>query len=149
MSELLKDFIKFVAEVGLILITLLVIFGEEGIGSNTFYYLAYIEPIVLQNWLVSSLTVGSHSPGDFFITTETTGQPYTIRIFTEDEASYVVIIPPEVSYYRAKFATLDPMPFVSKCEIKDQEIRLKRNIIKEISVRKIFTEQGCEMVVVA
>ena len=49
MSEITKDFIKFVAEVLILMVVLAVVFGEEGIASNTFYYLMYVEPILLQN----------------------------------------------------------------------------------------------------
>lgn len=145
MAELTKDFLKFVVEVVLIVIVLVVLFSEEGIAANTFSYLTYVEPILLQNWLSTTLTVGSYAPGGFVTNTKTTGQAYTIKIYKENRIMYIVIEPPQEFYLKAKFATIEPTPFVSNCKIPEQEISLKRNVIQSIIVEKIFTDDGCSM----
>jgi hypothetical protein len=147
MSELTKDFLKFVMEVILFLVVLVAVFSEDGIASNTFSYLTYVEPMLLQNWISSAMTVGSSSPGEFTTTTRTTGQPFTIKIFNEDGISYVLVQPPAEIYMQAKFATLEKTPFVSDCEFLEQEIKLKKNIIQNIIIEKVLNEEGCSMVI--
>jgi len=145
MSELTKDFIKFVMEVILILIVLLVLFSEQGIASNTFNYLTFVEPILLQNWLSSAITIGSSAPGEFITSTKTTGQPFTIKIFKEGEIMYILVEPPQEFYIKSKFATIDKTPLVSDCVISEQTIKLKKNLIQSIVVQKILTNDGCTM----
>jgi len=142
MTEINKDFMKFVVEVIMILIVLAALFGEEGIASNTFYYLLYAEPILLQNWLVSSISVGSYSPGDFIISTQTTGQAYTIKIYKEGPTTFLHVIPPADYNLQAKFATIKPSPLLSNCRIFEQEIKLKKGIKQTITVRKIINADG-------
>jgi hypothetical protein len=145
MSELMKDFLKFVMEVFLIIAVLVVLFSPEGIASNTFSYLTFVEPILLQNWLSSALTIGSYAPGELITSTKTTGQPFTIKIFKEDNVMYVLVEPPQEFYIKTKFATIDKTPFVSNCTVPEQEIKLKKNLIQSIVVKKVFTSDGCVM----
>jgi hypothetical protein len=145
MSELMKDFLKFVVEVFLMLIVLATLFSEQGIASNTFNFLTYVEPILLQNWLSSSLTIGSSAPGEFITNTKTTGQLYTIKIFNESGIMYVLVEPPQEFYIKTKFATIEKTPLISKCKIPEQEIKLKKNLIQSIVVQKILTDDGCSM----
>ncbi|MFH1474110.1 MAG: hypothetical protein ABIE55_04460 [Candidatus Aenigmatarchaeota archaeon] len=142
MSEITKDFLKFVAEVIVLLVILVTLFGQEGIASNTFYYLMFVEPILLQNWLTSSMSIGSFAPGEFVASTETTGQAYTISVYEEDGVNYVHIIPPGDYYLKAKFATIEPTAFASDCEIYEQEIKLKRGLKQTITVKKIERSDG-------
>ena len=145
MSELTKDFLKFVMEVLLLIVVLATLFSEQGIAANTFNYLTFVEPILLQNWLSSALTIGSYAPGELITSTKTTGQPFTIKIFKENEIMYVLVEPPQEFYIKTKFATIDKTPLVSNCSIAEQEIKLKKNLIQSIIVTKTFTEEGCSM----
>jgi hypothetical protein len=147
MSELIKDFEKFVMEVILFLIVLVTIFSDQGIAVNTFQYLTFVEPILLQNWLSTALTIGSSAPGEFITTTKTTGQPFTIKIFNEDGVMYVLVEPPSEFYIRAKFATIEKTPLISNCSIAEQEIKLKKNLIQSIVVKKTLNENGCSMII--
>jgi hypothetical protein len=149
MSELTKDFLKFVMEVILFLVVLVAVFSEDGIASNTFSYLTYVEPYLLQNWISSAMTVGSSSPGEFTTTTKTTGQPFTIKLFNEEGVSYVLVQPPDEIYIQAKFATMEKTPFVSDCDFTEQEIKLKKNIIQSIIIEKVLNEDGCSMMITA
>jgi len=145
MSEEAKDFIKYVAEVIVILTIFLVIFSPEGIGSNLFNYLKYVEPILLQDWLSTSINVGSRSPGNFTTTTRLSGQPHTILIYTEDSKIYVNVEPPEETYLKTKFAIIEPTKIITNCEVIDQKIKLKENVVQTITVRKIIEEEACKI----
>jgi len=149
MSELTKDFLKFVMEVILIIAVLATLFSEEGIAANTFSYLTFVDPILLQNWLSSALSTGSFAPGEITTSTKTTGQPFTIKIFKEDDVMYVLVEPPQEFYMKTKFGTIEKTPIVSNCTIPEQEIKLKKNLIQSIIVKKVFTEGGCTMEVSA
>ena len=142
MSEITKDFIKFVAEVIVLLLIVVVLFGEEGIASNTFYYLIYVEPILLQNWLASSLSIGSFAPGEFTASTETTGQAYTVMLYEEDGTNYVHVIPPEDYYLKAKFALIEPTAFASNCRIYNQEVKFTRGMRQTVTVKKTISPDG-------
>ena len=148
MSEITKDFIKFVAEVIVLLVVLAVVFSPEGIASNTFYYLIFIEPILIQNWLTSTLSIGGYSPGEFMASTETTGQAYTIKIYEENGITYAHVIPPQEYYLEAKFAAIKPTAISSNCRIYDQEIKLPKGLKQIITVKKVMNPDGtCGMFV--
>jgi hypothetical protein len=142
MAVEIKDFIKFIAEVLVILMIFMVVFTPEGIASNTYNFLTYAEPILLQDWLSTAITVGSNSPGEFFTTIKTSGNPYTIKIYTTD-ITYVSVIPSQESYMKTTYASLEPVPVVTNCIINDKEIKLQKNLIQIITVRKIVNDSTC------
>lgn len=147
MSELTKDFLKFVMEVVLFIIVLATLFSDQGIASNTFNYMMYVEPILLQNWISSAITVGSSSPGDFTATTKTTGQPYTINL-TKENGEYYIWVQPQliIGEVPTKFAQTQKTPIVASCSIPQVSISLKRNIVQTIVVKKVFSADGsCSM----
>jgi len=148
MVEITKDFIKFLAEVIALLIIFSVIFGEEGIASNTYNYFVYVEPILLQDYISSALTIGSQALGNFSSSVKTSGQPHTINIYTENGITYVNVIPAEEVYLKTKFASIDPIPIETNCNIPSQIIRLKENLIQTITVKKTLEEDGCKLTVI-
>lgn len=149
MVEITEDFIRFVAEVIVLLIIFSVIFGEEGIASNTFNYLVFAEPILLQDYLSSALTIGSQAPGEFSSSVKTSGQPHTIEIYRRDGITYVHVIPAQEIYLKTKFVSIDPIPIATNCIIPDQTIKLQKNLIQTITVKKTFeevcTSSGCTL----
>jgi len=144
MVEITKDFIRFVIGVIILLLIFSVLFGEYGIASETFNYLVYVEPILLQDWLSSALTLGSHSPGEFLSTIKTTGQPHKIKIYTTpNDIVYVSVIPAQETYLKTKFASIDPTPIITNCTISDIDKKLQRGLVGTIIVKKNTTIDGC------
>lgn len=147
MSTEIKDFIKFVAGVLVILMIFIVIFTPEGIASNTFNYMTYAEPILLQDWLSTAITVGSNSPGEFITSIRTSGNPYTISIYKRDNTPYINILLPQEEFLKTKFAKVEPVPVITDCEISDQTIELKKNLVQTITVRKFIKDSSCVITV--
>lgn len=147
MSELTKDFLKFVMEVILFVIILATLFSDQGMASNTFNYLSFVEPILLQNWIASTIATGSTAPGDFISTSKTTGQPFTIIISVKDGMSYVEVDPPDTAVYtKTKFASIGQTPFVSECKVPDITIKLQKNLIQTVVIKKVLNPDGtCSM----
>ncbi len=148
MSEITTKFIKFVAEVIVILFIFIVVFSDQGIASNTFNYYAYAEPILLQNQLSTALTVGSYVPGDFEISIDTTGSPHIIKIYSENGKKYVLVTPAQESFLKTKFATIKETPFATTCSIPDQTIEMKQDLTKKVVVKKTIQENDCELEVI-
>jgi len=137
-----ENFIRFVAGVIVILILFLAIFTPEGIATNTYNYLTFIEPILLQDWLSTAVTVGSHVPGEFIASIKTSGNPHTIKIYTTN-VTYVKVVPPQETYLKTKFATTEPAPVITNCEVPQIEIKLKQNIVQTIYVKKYMEDGKC------
>lgn len=151
MVEITKDFIKFIAQVILLLVIFSVVFDpERGIVANTFNYLIYAEPILLQDHISTAITTASHTPGEFSTSFKTTGIPYIIKIYKEDDKPYVSIDLTLVQQQllSTRFAVLEPIPILTDCNISDQKITLERNLIQTITVKKTL-ENGCKISVIA
>ncbi len=151
MAEEFKFYIKFVGMLIIFLILFLVVLGDMGIASNVFNYLTYIEPILLQDYISSALIVGSTAPGEFSSNIRTSGQPHTIEILTnrDDNIIYVSVKPDQETYMETKFATIDPTPIVTNCIIPDQKIKLQKNIMQIITIKKTSSNGGCKLFVIA
>ena len=148
MSELTKDLIKFTAEVILILTIFSVIFDpERGIAVNTFNYLTYAEPITLQNQISTAMTVAGYSPGEFFTSFTTSGMPYKIDIYKEGKTNYIRIDLSLVSQVliNTKLANVNPLPILTDCEVEDQIIILKKELIQTIRIKKIIENNNCKV----
>jgi len=150
MVELIKDLIKFVSGVIILLMIFTVIFSPEGIASNTFNYLAFVEPILLQDYISTALSVGSYSSGEFSTSIQTTGQSHKVEIYTINDVTYVHAIPSTETYLKTKFASLNPTPVIVKCAIQNQTIQLpKESPVHRITIRKTINEtfNYCNMTV--
>jgi hypothetical protein len=143
MTTTIKDFIRFVAGVIVALMIFMVVFAPEGIASNTFNYLTYAEPILLQDWLSTAMTVGTNSPGEFVTSIRTSGNPYTIEIYKTADTPYISILLPQEEYLKTKFAKVEPIPVITDCEITDQRIELQKNLVQTITVRKFIKDSSC------
>jgi hypothetical protein len=148
MAEI-KDYIKLIAEVIVLLMIFSVVFGEEGIASTTYNYLVFVEPTLLQDFIASSIIAGSQAPGEFSSTFSTTGQPHTIKVFEENGINYVQVIPAEEVYLRTQYYTLDPSPVKTECTVQEKTIELQRDIKGSIIVRKVMDNGSCKIYVEA
>ncbi|MEM3609833.1 MAG: hypothetical protein QW076_02920 [Candidatus Anstonellales archaeon] len=147
MSEITKDFIKFVVEIIILIMVLAVVFSPEGIASQTFYYLIFSEPILLENYISTTLSVADQTPGEFSSTIKTLGEPYNIKIYKEDEVFYVLVHAVTRPYQRAIYTGIKPVPIIrSNCVLKEKIIALNRTVGQAIKIKKVFDENGdCEL----
>jgi hypothetical protein len=140
MSEVVKDFIKFIAEVIFLLAVFSIIFDpEKGIVSNTFNILNYAEPILLQNYLSSAIRTASYTPGNVSISIRTSGLPYIINMYKENDIMYLLIDMSEVNknLLKTKFADLTPTTIISDCIISEQKVRFEKGITQTVTMEKI------------
>lgn len=147
MSEITKDFIKFVAEVVVFLMIISAVFSPEGIASTTVNYMTFAEPIMLQNYIATAFTSASQSPGEFYSTIKTSGDPHIIRIFESNRTHYVNAVPSSKTFTKTTFSALNPVPFLTNCIINPQEIKLKSKLDQSIRiVKKIdYTSGVCTL----
>lgn len=141
--EITKDFIKFLAEVIVTLMIFSVVFGEEGIASNTYNYMAYAEHIIMQDYLSTAFTVGSQAPGEFSASIKTSGQPYTIKVYNENGQDYVYVEPKGEVYLRTKYARIEPVPIITDCKVMQTELKISESLIQTLVVRKNIQEGIC------
>jgi len=148
MSEVTKDMIKFVAEVIVLLIIFSVVFSPEGIATNTFNYFVFAEPMLLQNYIASALTVGSQTKGEFSTNIKlTSGLPHTVKIFFKEGIPYVNVIPAEGGMLKTTFGSIDPTPIITSCTIHEQAVKLPKAPAQEIRIKKVFENEKCELTV--
>lgn len=142
--EMVKDFLKFVAEVIALLLVFSVVFGQQGMASNTFNYLNFAEPILLQNHIASAISVGSQVPGEFYSNIKTTsGISHTITIFYKETKPYVSVVPPQDAFSRTTFVPTDPTPIITGCKISQQEIKLPEKAAQTVRVEKTVKDGIC------
>ena len=142
--EMTKDFVKFVAEVIALLLIFSVVFGQQGIASTTFNYLNFAEPILLQNYIATAISVGSQAPGEFYTSIKTTsGTSHTIKIFYQETKPYVSVVPPQDSFSKTTFVPTDATPIISDCRISEQEIKIPEKAAQRIMVEKKVQTNGC------
>jgi hypothetical protein len=150
MAENFKFYIKFVGMLIIFLIIFMVTISDFGIASNVFNYLTYVEPLLIQDYISSAFIVGSTAPGEFTSTFKTSGQPYTIEVFPDEETGYIYVsVEPtqeiETVQIETKFATIDPTVVVTDCDVQTQKIELQKNLVQTITVRKTEDEGGCKL----
>jgi len=149
MSEITKDFIKLIAQVILALVVVSVIFVPSGIIDSIFSFETYAEPVTLLSHLSSAITTLSHLPGEASSSFKTSGMPYIIKIYKEGENFYLDMDFRLVTWKtNVKYEPIKPIPVISDCDIKEQELALTEGIIQEITVKKIKKTGGCEIFVV-
>jgi hypothetical protein len=146
MPEIIKDFVKFVAEVLTLIIVFSVVLSPEGIATNTFNYFTYAEPIMLQNFISTAIKVGSQTEGNFSSLVKlTSGMPHVIKTFHEGGYPYVSVIPSQEVFLKTKYSAIDPTLIVTNCEIADQEIQLSNRVAQTVTVEKIVENGVCKI----
>jgi hypothetical protein len=141
MSEITKDFIKFLAEVIIFLMIIAAVFSPEGIASNTFNYMVFAEPILLQNYIATTFTVASQAPGEFSSSIKTSGEAHIIKIYEKDDINYVNVIP-STTFVKTEFQALEPVPFITDCEIPTQTVKLQSKLHNVVRIKKIVNPDG-------
>jgi hypothetical protein len=126
-EEFAKDFIKFVVGAVIVLMIFTVVFGDQGVVSNTINFMTYVEPILLQDYISSALTVASYAPGDYTSNVKTSGYQLTIKIYKEDGTAYVSVVPSQENPIKTKFAKIEPTPILVDCSLLHQTIELKES----------------------
>ena len=149
MAELIKDFIKFVSEVILILVILSITFSDQGIISNTFNFLVYAEPILIQNYLATTLTAADYAPGDFTSSIQISGSPHIITIRNENGIVSVQVTPRELPTLNTRYARIEKTDIMVSCSIEPVEITLQKDVSKQITVQKRIEDGLCRLEVIA
>ena len=127
----------FVAEILVLLMLLIIVLSPQGIASNTVNYLGYIEPILIQYRLSTSLALADSSSGDYVDSLQTLGFPETIKIIKQNNVVYVQVIPALETFIRTDFANLNPTPVViQNCQIAESDLKLRRDVVQKIFVTK-------------
>ena len=140
--EITKDFIKFVAEVVALLVIFSVSLGEQGIISNTFNYMNFAEPIMLQNYISSSISAGSQTPGDYYSNVKTSSNlPHEVKLFYKDGKPYVNVIASS-GFSRTNFVPNDPTPIITDCKVKEMDITLPEKAGQDVMVSKYTDSDG-------
>jgi hypothetical protein len=146
MTEFIKDFIKFIAEVILIFLLLVTLFGDQGVIANTMSFVNYAEPNLVKDYLATALTVGSYAPGEFFSSARISGNPYEIKLYKENGVNFV-FVNVQPSLLNAKFSQLQPTKFLSSCNIDDVTIKIEKRAAGTITVKNDLTN-GCNLTVI-
>ena len=144
----LNNFLKFIAEVALALIFIFVVISPDGIVSNVFNYLNYIEPIILQDQLTTAINVADYSPGEFYTLIKSKGFEENITIFKTDDRYFISVEPVQKSLIRTNFARLIPSTLYLNCELIQKQFIIKEQIEKRIIVKKTV-DDGCKINVTA
>lgn len=146
MTEIVKDFIKFVAEVIALVVIFSAVFSPEGIATATFNYFVFAEPMMLQNYIASAMTLGSQSKGNFssFVKV-TSGLPHVIRIFLKNGITYVNVIPAQESFLKTSFSTPEPNSVITSCNVPEGEITLQKKLAQTITIEKTQEDGKCEI----
>jgi hypothetical protein len=144
MSELPKDFLKFVSEVILLLIILIALFGGSGMFSNTISYTDYAEPIRLQSVVAKYITVGSYMPGEFTATLNVNKN--IVFKFTKEEDINYLNIDPEKSTLKTDFVGIKKIPIPTICTIEPETFTIEETPAT-ITVSKTETQDGCKVVI--
>lgn len=143
--EITENFIKFVGEVIVLLVIFSVLFGSSGIASNTYNYLSYAEPLMLQNYISAALTAGGQAVGDFSLEIQTTGQPHLIKIYEDANTGieYIQVIPATRTYLKTDFSDIKPEAIATDCYVYQEDIQLDNKITQTIRVRKTVENGRC------
>lgn len=150
MAEITKDFIKFVAEVIVLVLVFSVVFSPEGIASNTFNYFVYAEPILLQNYISTAITVGSQVEGNFSSTVKvTSGLTHSIKISSSNGLPYINVVPSSQVFMKTTYSKIDPTLIITNCTVPEQEVMLSTGLAEDVTVEKISTDKGCMVNIVA
>jgi len=80
MAAIPAVYLKLIGELILFVVILWATFSPEGIMSNTAVYINSIEPCLIQNWMVTGISVADWAPGEFGTTYKTLGSPHTIKL---------------------------------------------------------------------
>lgn len=146
MSEITKDFIKFIAEVFALLLIFSVIFSPQGVATNTLNYFVFAEPILLQNYIASAMTIGSQVKGDFYSDIKlTSGLPHTIKIFFQGGIPYISVTPAQEVFMRTTFAKNNPTPIMTTCSVSEGEIKLPAKAGTTVIVEKTIENNNCKL----
>lgn len=137
-EEFAKDFIKFVVGAVIVLMIFTVVFGDQGVVSNTINFMTYVEPILLQDYISSALTVASYTPGEYTSNVKTSGYQLTIEIYEEGGVTYVSVVPSQENPIKTKFAQILPTPILVNCSLPHQTIELKES--QTLTIQKINDE---------
>jgi hypothetical protein len=144
MAEIVKDFVKFIAEVVALLIIFSVLFGPKGMASNTFNYFTFAEPILIQNYISSAMSIASELPGEYTSVVKlTTDEPHTIRVFFQGGVPYVNVIPAIESFIKTDYATINPTPITTDCTVKEMTVTLPKKSAQKLTVEKYFVGDKC------
>jgi len=147
MSEIVKDFIKFVAEVILVILILATLFGDNGVISNTANFLTYAEPTLIKDYLATALTVGGYAPGKFSSTLNTSGRAYDIKLYKDNNVQMVFVDVNEKNLINTQFSKLTPSKILVNCVIDDQTIHISQGLLSRITVANSL-EEGCKLMVI-
>ena len=135
-------YVKIIGQLLLSLLILYVAFGDEGVVSNTALYFSQLEPIMMQNFLVSSLTVGAEAPGVFSSAFETSGSPHKIIVTTEDDIKYLKVEPAKSVALKAKYKEHKRAELsLGNCILEDKIILLATKA-QTVTVSKIISSTG-------
>jgi len=143
MSEIPKNFIKFISEVVLVLVILITVFGGNGVLSNTASHISFLEPILLQNAMAKDITVASYLPGDFKVTLEAKDK-HKIEFTKEQDIYLLNIIPAQESMIKTDYVKIEKIPLLTKCTITPETIEETGTII---TIHKFIDNKGCEIVI--
>lgn len=135
-------YIKIIGQLILSMLIIYIAFGDEGIVSNTTVYISRLEPIIMQNFLVSSLVVGAETPGYFSSSFETSGDPHKILVSAEDEIKYLKVEPAKSISFNTKFKDHTRAELsIGNCIISNEYIQLKP-VKQTVTVSKMVNANG-------
>ncbi len=144
MAELVKDFIKLMSVLIVILMIISVILDPKGILASVFSLKSYAEPLTLLDHLSAAIETASYTPGETTISFKTSGLPYIIEIFKKDGKYYASIDTSLVEQgANVQFQAIEPKILISDCEITEQKLVLREGLIQDIVIRKTMEGTNC------
>ncbi|MDD5416909.1 MAG: hypothetical protein PHU12_02950 [Candidatus Aenigmarchaeota archaeon] len=149
MSETVKDIMKLIAEIGLLLFLLYVLFGGNGIAKLTMDFSEIAEPLTIQNEISRTVTIASYTPGEYTRAIYTNGKEHTIEITQDEYAYYVNIFPDKEGVVKTEYKNLKKIPMFSDCIIEPLSplnIQLQEDATR-ITITKTMEEDGCKIVI--
>lgn len=149
LGKIPMSYIKLVGELIVALMILYVVLAPEGIVANTALYLAYAEPVLVQQFVSSTATIAGWAPGDFFASMKTTGHTHQIVISSDSAGHRLVSVKPETeTMLHTKWEPQAPTAFMTGgCSIPDGTITLKTGLEQTVTVKKTIASSGCSLAI--
>jgi hypothetical protein len=120
---------------------------QKGILADSYNYVTYSEPYLLQSYLAETISAASNTPGEFTSVVRTTGQPYDLEFSKVGDVGYVSIGMSKVNEYlpNVKFDEIDPMSVLTKCSFGTTTLQLQKQLSQIIFVQK--KEEGNDCII--
>ena len=145
MAAIPAIYLKLIGELILFVVILWATFSPEGIMSNMSVYVNSIEPCLIQNWVVTGVSVANWAPGEFGTSYKTLGSPHTIKLDTSAGWPALTVRAATQSI-DTKYQCLSPKLVLPSgpCGVSPANIKLKSSK-QTLAINKYVESNGCRV----